>query len=200
LTQWKGIGLVNPGTVAYDTTQVDNGYTLEMEIRLDSLGFASVTDTVQVMIDIFDPDGYHKGSVPWDGPATRAFDKTWWGSEWGPAMRVVRLDKTVGVELDEPGVPSVFALAQNYPNPFNPSTTIRFDVPSRSFITLVLYDMLGREVTTLAKGEYSPGYHRALLNGANLASGVYLYRMISNSLEAGHDQPFVAVKKLILMK
>ncbi len=91
----------------------------------------------------------------------------------------------------------MFALSQNYPNPFNPSTTINFDVPEQARISLVVYDIIGREVATLVNGEYAPGYHRVTFNANNLSSGVYFYRIASLS---NNGQNFVQTRKLLLMK
>jgi predicted GH43/DUF377 family glycosyl hydrolase len=90
-------------------------------------------------------------------------------------------------------VPKVFALNQNYPNPFNPTTTITFTLAQDGFTTLKIYDVLGREVTTLVNGEIKAGVVNTVsFSATKLSSGVYLYR-----LEAGS---FVSTKKLILMK
>ena len=77
-----------------------------------------------------------------------------------------------------PPLPEAFALFQNYPNPFNPSTTIRYDVAEPSFVTLKVYDILGRHVRTLVEDDLKPGFHKVEWNGANsfgeaVASGVY---------------------------
>ncbi|MEK7672086.1 MAG: hypothetical protein AAB344_07690, partial [Bacteroidota bacterium] len=98
----NGVGLVNSGTIPYDTTQVDSGYTLELEVRLDSLGFSTSVDTLQALMNIFDPDGYHRGTLPWEGPPSRTFHKTWWGSEWGPVMRKIYLEPQRA--FDDPAV------------------------------------------------------------------------------------------------
>ncbi len=192
----RGVGLVRTGTIPYDTTQVDSGYTLELQINLDSLGYAANVDSVQLMMNIFDPDGYHRGTQPWVGPDSRAFHKTWWGSEWGPGMRWLKLGRTVDVATKE-GLPTVFALSQNYPNPFNPSTTINFDVPEQARVSLIVYDIIGREVATLVNGDYAAGYHRVTFSANNLSSGVYFYRMTSLG---NNGQNFVQTKKLLLMK
>ncbi|MFZ1978969.1 MAG: YCF48-related protein [Bacteroidota bacterium] len=99
----------------------------------------------------------------------------------------------VGTKVD-PGteLPKSYALSQNYPNPFNPSTTIAFALPSRSFVTLKIYDMLGREVALLASEELAAGNYTRQWNAASLSSGIYFYR-----LEAGS---FIQTKKLILLK
>lgn len=99
------------------------------------------------------------------------------------------------VSIEETGgAPSAFALEQNYPNPFNPVTVIRFAVPSgiHAPVELRLYDMLGREVATLVNDRLQGGNYRVELNGAHLASGVYLYRLKAGSL--------VAVRKMMLVK
>jgi hypothetical protein len=68
-------------------------------------------------------------------------------------------------------------LAQNFPNPFNPSTTIRVELPKAGVASLIVYDMLGREVTRLMDGEKAAGSYALRFDGKGLASGVYLYRL-----------------------
>jgi hypothetical protein len=89
-------------------------------------------------------------------------------------------------------VADLFQLDQNYPNPFNPSTTINYDLPRDSRVTLKVYDVLGREVTMLVNEDQKAGLKSAEWNATGFASGVYFYR-----LEAGS---FVSVKKLLLLK
>ena len=74
-------------------------------------------------------------------------------------------------------LPHTITLKQNYPNPFNPSTTISFSVPSKRQVKLVVYNILGQEVTTLADGEFIEGYHDIEFDGSDFASGIYLYRL-----------------------
>ncbi|MBA4311745.1 MAG: hypothetical protein C0417_03850 [Chlorobiaceae bacterium] len=88
--------------------------------------------------------------------------------------------------------PVDFILNQNYPNPFNPSTTISYQLPTQSHVTLKVFDMLGREIATLVNSVEQPGYKSANFNGNNLVSGVYYYR-----LAAGN---YISTKKFILMK
>ncbi|MFA7332183.1 MAG: T9SS type A sorting domain-containing protein [Candidatus Delongbacteria bacterium] len=89
-------------------------------------------------------------------------------------------------------LPTQFALEQNYPNPFNPTTTIRYALPEAAQVSLVLYNALGQEVLTLNQGSREAGFHELRLDGSQLASGVYIYR-----LEAGR---FADQKKLVLVK
>jgi len=89
-------------------------------------------------------------------------------------------------------VPDKIALEQNYPNPFNPATTINYQLPQKSYVTLKIYDILGSLVKTLIDQEIEAGYHSIRWNASGLASGVYFYRLNAGS--------FVSTKKLILMK
>ncbi len=112
---------------------------------------------------------------------------------WGWAIDNVKIQPqfVVGVK-DNEKVPAEFSLEQNYPNPFNPSTTIKFSVPQKSNVTLKIYNSLGELVTTLVNAEKSPGIYSVNWDAANVASGIYYYR-----LEAGD---FKMTKKMILMK
>jgi hypothetical protein len=88
--------------------------------------------------------------------------------------------------------PSAYTLGQNYPNPFNPSTAIRFDLPLRSFVTLKIYDVVGREIATLLNGYKEAGTHELKFDASGLPSGVYLYRISTDK--------FVETKKFVLLK
>jgi len=85
-----------------------------------------------------------------------------------------------------------YSVEQNYPNPFNPSTTISYQIPSESFVTLKVYDLLGRELEVLVNEEKPAGFYDVKYNAAYLPSGIYFY-----SIKAGD---FVQTKKFILLK
>ena len=70
-----------------------------------------------------------------------------------------------------------FALFQNYPNPFNPTTTISFQLPTASYITLKIYDAIGTEIETIAEGNFAAGVHEVIFDASKLSSGIYLYRI-----------------------
>jgi hypothetical protein len=89
-------------------------------------------------------------------------------------------------------VPTVYELSQNYPNPFNPSTTIRYAIPRAGLTTLKVYNLLGQEVATLVNEFQAPGTYAARFNASSYPSGVYFFRIQSES--------FSAVKKMVLMK
>ncbi len=89
------------------------------------------------------------------------------------------------LEIDEAGgVPAEFALHANYPNPFNPVTTIRYDLPEATNITIQVYDILGREIARLIDSAMEPGYHRITWNGRDSAgrevpTGIYIARLLT---------------------
>jgi hypothetical protein len=90
------------------------------------------------------------------------------------------------------GMPREFALYQNYPNPFNPTTTISYQLPTNSHVTLKVFDVLGREVATLVDEVQEAGYKHVEFRADGLASGVYLYR-----LQAGG---FNETKKMLVVR
>jgi hypothetical protein len=102
----------------------------------------------------------------------------------------VMVSITTGVE--ETGKPNTFALSQNYPNPFNPSTTITYSLASATRAELEVFALTGQKVATLVSEDQQAGTHQVEFQGANLASGVYLYRLRAGS--------FTETKKFILAK
>jgi hypothetical protein len=88
--------------------------------------------------------------------------------------------------------PLVFSLSQNYPNPFNPSTMINYQIPMNSEVSLKIYDILGKEVSTLVNEKKDAGFYEIKFDGSQFASGVYIYRMIAGD--------FIQTKKLMLLK
>ncbi len=90
-------------------------------------------------------------------------------------------------------LPAIYALMNNYPNPFNPSTQIQFQIPQAGFVSLVVYDVLGKEIATLVNEFKQPGNYSTLFAiGSSYSSGVYFYRLTSNN--------FSSVKKMIYQK
>ncbi|MBI4811767.1 MAG: T9SS type A sorting domain-containing protein [Ignavibacteriales bacterium] len=121
----------------------------------------------------------------------RLLDSVWYLKEAiAPLIEPLAFDRS---SLDL--VPEKFELYQNYPNPFNPTTTISFDLPEASLVTLKIYDMLGREVETVFDEiEFEEGNHEILYDASSLATGVYFYRTVVNGGE--HHQ----IKKMLLVK
>ena len=77
--------------------------------------------------------------------------------------------------------PSQLTLIQNYPNPFNPSTNIEYSIPNAGMVTLKIYDLLGREISTLVNEEKQPGNYQVRFDGGKLSSGVYIYKLQFNN-------------------
>ncbi len=97
----------------------------------------------------------------------------------------------------EVGLPTSLDLSQNYPNPFNPTTKIDFQLPSDGKVTILIYDMTGREVQKLLNNELrSAGYHTIDFNGSKIASGAYFYRIIAES----NAKLNVMTKKMLMIK
>ncbi len=98
----------------------------------------------------------------------------------------------VSVDENENFVINDFSLSQNFPNPFNPSTLIEYKIPKYTFVEIVVYDILGKEIATLVEEYKSKGIHKIQFNSNNLPSGVYIYR-----IKAGN---YSETKKMILMR
>lgn len=123
-----------------------------------------------------------------------------------PTSIMMAGDKTVtayvtpantSVASSNESIPEQFQLHQNYPNPFNPETSIAFDLPAMSDVSLRVYDLQGRLIRTIAHGRYKPGHYNIVWNGQNLSgeavpSGVYVYQIITSE--------FTSCKKMILLK
>jgi hypothetical protein len=89
-------------------------------------------------------------------------------------------------------IPDRYNLAQNYPNPFNPITVIRYQLPVNSQVTLKVYDVLGREVSTLVNENKKPGSYEIDFDGSKMPSGLYFYRIVAGN--------FIETKKMLLLK
>jgi hypothetical protein len=113
------------------------------------------------------------------------------GTDAGVFKRPIS-EMVTSVERSPTDLPTHFSLEQNYPNPFNPSTKIQFSIPNASFVSLKVFDALGREVSILVAEELAAGIHTRHLDGAALPSGVYFYR-----LQAGE---YLQTKKAIVLK
>ncbi len=100
--------------------------------------------------------------------------------------------KITSVKSDISDVPEKFGLSQNYPNPFNPSTVISYQLTVNTFVTLKIYDVLGREIETLVNEYKKPGKYEVEFDGTRFASGIYFCTMRAGS--------FIQTRKLVLMK
>ncbi|MEW6509813.1 MAG: glucoamylase family protein [Bacteroidota bacterium] len=152
-------------------------------------------------------DAFNIGLNWWDtdiigidqGPMIIMIENYRTGKVWERFMRSAEVQRGLQAAgfapvtaVDDKPVPLSYRLEQNFPNPFNPVTTIRYEVPSQSIVTLAVYDLLGREVALLLDGEQTAGVHRATFDATGLASGVYVYR-----IRAG---VFTASRTMVLLK
>ncbi len=163
-------------------------------MKVDSLG--NLFSAGPLGIWVFGPDGAvldtilvpgQTSNCNWGDPDRRSLYIT-----SGNSVYRIRLAGTSGVGERGDNLPGGFDLYQNYPNPFNPSTTIRFAVPHRTSITLVVFNALGQQVATLLQGHQAAGAHDLKFDGSRLASGLYFYRM-----QAGE---FVQTRRLVLSR
>lgn len=99
---------------------------------------------------------------------------------------------STGIQQISNEVPENFQLDQNYPNPFNPVTNLEFGISELGFVSLKVYDMQGREVSTLINKKLSPGSYKLDFDGSNFTSGSYFYRLVAGD--------FIETKKMILAK
>jgi hypothetical protein len=106
-----------------------------------------------------------------------------------PGVHILTLTLSDGIAASDP---TEYALCQNYPNPFNPTTTIRYEIPRNSYVTLSVFNTLGEEVAMLVDGKQDAGYHEITFNADKLTSGIYFYCL--------HAGSFSKTMKLVLLK
>ncbi|MFA5832784.1 MAG: T9SS type A sorting domain-containing protein [Bacteroidota bacterium] len=183
--------------------------------RKDTIAFTlSSKNLVPFATWYYDPAGANKKKVNTGFDATKDFQRSDWkyyldtmkltyptsrpaytGADGGqPAGSLMWWNLTVlDVEKSAAQIaPNTFTLDQNYPNPFNPSTTLSYKIAQAGFVSLKVYDLLGREVATLVNEVMQPGNYTAQWNASGFSSGIYFYKMDAGS--------FVSTKKMILMK
>ncbi|MCK5504886.1 MAG: T9SS type A sorting domain-containing protein [Thermodesulfovibrionia bacterium] len=175
----------NTPTVSPLNMTIDGNGTIEYSPERVGLTFATGTNVTVTAV----PDsGY--AFVEWtgditgtDNPASITVD--------GVKNVTAAFEIATGVD-DETINPVEYKLNQNYPNPFNPSAIITFSLKERGTTSLILYDILGREIKTLFEKELNAGTHNYYFNGSNLAAGVYIYKLQSGT--------FSASRKMMLLK
>jgi hypothetical protein len=179
----------NAATLTWKTATEVNNYSFDVERRMVNNQSSTLKNWGKV------------GSVKGSGTSNSAHSYSYTDASVSSgtyAYRLKQIDNNGTYKYSSEAevtvsVPKIFALNQNYPNPFNPTTTIRFTLAQDGFTTLKIYDMLGREVATLASGELKAGMvNTVTFNASKLSSGVYFSKLESNGI--------VQIKKLVLMK
>lgn len=115
------------------------------------------------------------------------------------AKNLCRAYPTTGIMNSEKLIDG-YALLDNYPNPFNPSTTITFNLPVKSFVTLQIFDSLGREVSKLVSKEMFAGTYSQQWNAEGMSSGVYYCRLVAKATDVEKSESHVGTKKLVLLR
>ncbi len=151
-------------------------FTMPVQIRFNT----SLGDTIVTLFNNAQTQNFQFEIL--GNPTSIVFDPGNW----------ILKNNTIVTEVEDLDIPLQFSLEQNYPNPFNPSTTIEYTIPEGGFVTLKIFDILGKEVATLVNEQNDAGKHKVEFHATGLNSGVYFYK-----IENGNS---VETKKFILLK
>jgi len=149
----------------------------------------SVTDSLHWSFTIPENPAERPRGIDFSPDGRTAYIGCFAGSGYPLVQKVINTGVGISYESD---VVNGFELVQNYPNPFNPSTEIKFSVINSGMTSLKVYDVLGREVAVLVNENLNSGQYIFTFNGSNLASGTYVYELVSNGTRVA--------KKMLLMK
>lgn len=187
-----------------------NAVTHNSYVRGDILYIGHYTEGVR-FVDVSDPTspqeiGYYDTYIPQE----YGFRGCWSVYPYFQSGKVIASDMQTGLyvlQLDStvlktgaagPPLPQEFYLGQNYPNPFNPTTRFEFGIPDHGFVSLKVYDALGKEIATLINERFAPGAHTAQWNAEKSASGIYYYKLTFVGDNGG--QQYERTRKMILLK
>ena len=112
-------------------------------------------------------------------------------SFWSDSFSILVLPQTTSIDSREMIIRK-FSLNQNYPNPFNPATTIKYSLPAREYVTLIVYDCLGKEVQTLVSTYVDAGGHSVIFDASRFSSGLYFYKLQADDL--------IETRKMLVIK
>jgi len=176
-------GEVTPAPTSHDTIYIFNTQTNAwLTTYLTGRGAGTASNYWACVSNIILPNGKIKIFIP-GGALSTAF----------PGLYQIQVDPCTITNISvNPEIPKDYNLSQNYPNPFNPTTKITFALPKSGLVTLKVYDVLGREVSTLVNEVKNAGTYTVEFDASGLSSGIYFYKLESNG--------FTAVKKMMLMK
>ena len=176
---WKNVpGLSNPAHVGFFSPK-DSSWAI---IFGDTVMTRQVQYGEKFLEEII-ADKYGVVYILNEGPAAILTGAKINGKQYGTIVSVKKMENNL---------PSDVVLYNNYPNPFNPATTIKFEIPTASFVTIKVFDMLGKEIATLVNETKSAGYYNVTFDASKLTSGVYIYTISTNN--------FTQSRKILLMK
>lgn len=171
--------------LVWNTTPVATEYQLQIAEGLSIEPSIIIFDTLLTDTSSFVPELTPNKIYTWHIRAKNEYGFSKWSVESKFKTQVLS-------SVEDENIPIAFNLKQNYPNPFNPETNIEFSVVKNGFITLKVYDVLGREIKVLVSEFLDKGNYSILFDGSNLSSGIYIY-----SLNNGSE---VLRKKMLLLK
>jgi hypothetical protein len=184
-----GLAVRNPGTLKFtDLSNLNNPNPVPAS-GSELIGSADFTNARLSGLEVTT----YRGAFDPTKPMTDQWTAGWTNfdpqyANYASYSPVTSVEQVKGAE----GLPNAFRLEQNYPNPFNPSTTIRFTLPVKGFVSLKVYTILGQEVAALVSGEMPAGSFETTFDARGMASGTYIYRLVTES--------FVSTQKMLLLK
>ena len=198
----SNIGIVDKSNLtALDTIRTlaeNEKISIDVSAYIDSVGehsfaLAAASDKDSVYFYSRDKlvlDGHFEKSIEFHNSGFATLHSVW------PSISYTS-DASLAVNEKSDILPKEFALHDNFPNPFNPSTTIRFDLPSATDVSIVVFNVLGQKIKTIERAQMNPGYHSIIWNatndfGSQVSAGMYFYQLRTNE--------FVKTKKMILLK
>ena len=176
-------------TPLLDWNDVSSATSYRMQVSEVANFMTTVIDKISLTQSNYQvPNGILSNNVKyyWRARARNAAGWSPWASAWNFTTHLT------GINLIAGEIPVDFYLYSNYPNPFNPSTKIKIDIPKSSYVKLIVYDILGREIKTLVNEKLNAGRYETNWDGSSYPSGVYFYKLITDE--------YVSVKKMLLMK
>jgi hypothetical protein len=191
ITQMNNLTTINSGkniVVKWNTIDKNNGSGVEsvtLYSSIDDGAYYTVGTTNGDSLVITTEEGSHKYSF-------YALAKDFVGNVESSRPAIISSNVVNSVSCNENIYPNKFSLNQNYPNPFNPTTIIEYSVPKYSHVSIKIYDILGKEVSTLVNEKHNAGLYKVEWFAKNVTSGTYFYQMKADN--------FISVKKLIFIK
>ncbi|MFZ1288901.1 MAG: YCF48-related protein, partial [Melioribacteraceae bacterium] len=191
---YKTVDGGNTWNLINDNVRNISSWTSKLHFYNDSIGWLQSGDLIYFSSDggeTWEQEFGVRNYWSWTGSTFSIIDKNevWAVGIYGFIFKLSS-DSLSNAEDNYPPILDRFSLYQNYPNPFNPITNISYTIPKTEFVSLKVYDILGREISNLVSEKQSAGNYQIRFDASNLSSGIYLYRLQSGN--------FVDIKKLIL--
>lgn len=184
-------------TTVNNNNDVDEGYTIEIKADLAYLGYPAGLGDHLLFMGVMLADGDQ-----FQDPLNDYGARTWWFREHdgGPAYAWMVMSPVAGGIGDNPQalVPNAIQLHGNYPNPFNPSTTIRYTIPFSGNVELLVYNILGQQVASVAASKQAAGVNTLNFEGHNLSSGIYFYKVRAKNVSSGETLDSKAAKMVLI--